>query len=277
MRRSGVGDLAVDVADRLADALAALRARRRRAARPPRARRSRRPTARPPGPRAPDSSTTSTSTVGLPRESRIWRACTRSIWLTGLPESFNSRKPLALARSASSGSARIRRATSTAANSSSPSATVTRWRCAGSAPAPRSHPARAARRVVARLPQRPRRVFGLASSPAADRIGVAAFGRRAAPAGSPGPRRELAAALLLALDLVPVLQHLSGCLGLGLAEYVRMAADQLLAAAVGDRARGPRRRALRAAAPRNRPGRGRRRARRACLCVVPRAAASASS
>ena len=30
-------------------------------------------------PRAPESSTTSTSTVGLPRESRIWRAWMRSI------------------------------------------------------------------------------------------------------------------------------------------------------------------------------------------------------
>src|SRR5215210_5244969 len=33
-------------------------------------------------PWAPDASTTSTSTVGLPRESRIWRACSVSILLT---------------------------------------------------------------------------------------------------------------------------------------------------------------------------------------------------
>ena len=55
---------------------------RRRAARAPRARRSTRPTAPPRGPRAPPSSVTSTSTVGLPRESRISRPCTRVIFTT---------------------------------------------------------------------------------------------------------------------------------------------------------------------------------------------------
>ena len=34
-------------------------------------------------PRAPDSSATSTSTVGLPRESRIWRAWMEAMTLTG--------------------------------------------------------------------------------------------------------------------------------------------------------------------------------------------------
>ena len=48
--------------------------RRRRAARPPRTRRSRRPTARWRGPTRRDSRKTSTSTVGLPRESRTSRA-----------------------------------------------------------------------------------------------------------------------------------------------------------------------------------------------------------
>ena len=52
---------------------------RRRAARPPRARRSRRPRARRPGRSAPPSSTTSASTVGLPRLSRISRANTDSM------------------------------------------------------------------------------------------------------------------------------------------------------------------------------------------------------
>src|SRR4051812_1367826 len=33
-------------------------------------------------PEAPERSVTSTSTVGFPRESRIWRACSVSIWLT---------------------------------------------------------------------------------------------------------------------------------------------------------------------------------------------------
>ena len=55
--------------------------RRRRAARPPRTRRSTRPTAPRPGPRAPDARKTSTSTVGLPRESRISRPtmCSMSV------------------------------------------------------------------------------------------------------------------------------------------------------------------------------------------------------
>src|SRR5438270_13408182 len=35
-------------------------------------------------PHAPDLTLSSTSTVGLPRLSRIWRACTCSIWLIGL-------------------------------------------------------------------------------------------------------------------------------------------------------------------------------------------------
>ena len=42
------------------------------------------------------------------------------------------------------------------------------------------------------------------------------------------------AARLGALDRVPVAQHLAGALDLGLAEDVRMAADQLLAAVLGD-------------------------------------------
>ena len=53
--------------------------RRRRGARAPRARRSRHRSAPPARPNAPSSSQTSTSTVGLPRESRISRAWTDSI------------------------------------------------------------------------------------------------------------------------------------------------------------------------------------------------------
>ena len=64
-----------DVGDGVEDALAAEAAPcRRRGARPPRGRRSRRPTARRPGRPSRRSRTTSTSTVGLPRESRISRA-----------------------------------------------------------------------------------------------------------------------------------------------------------------------------------------------------------
>ena len=61
-----------------AHALAAPLARRRRAARPPRTRPVDAPEGTAARPCAPDSSHTSTSTVGLPRESRIWRACTRA-------------------------------------------------------------------------------------------------------------------------------------------------------------------------------------------------------
>ena len=79
--REGIGDLAVDVGDRGPDALAAvavvavaqldgLVAARARAARHRGA------------PRAPVASTTSTSTVGLPRESRISRAWISTISLT---------------------------------------------------------------------------------------------------------------------------------------------------------------------------------------------------
>ena len=42
------------------------------------------------------------------------------------------------------------------------------------------------------------------------------------------------AAGLAGLDLVPVAQHLAGRLGLHLAEHVRVPADQLLAAVLGD-------------------------------------------
>ena len=67
----------VHVADRLAHALAAVALRRRRrAAPPPRARRWTRRSARRRGRCAPLDRTTSASTVGLPRLSRISRACT---------------------------------------------------------------------------------------------------------------------------------------------------------------------------------------------------------
>ena len=51
-------------------------------------------------PFAPDRSSTSTSTVGLPRESRIWRAWTVSIWLTVVspPRAPRSREGAAVSR-----------------------------------------------------------------------------------------------------------------------------------------------------------------------------------
>ena len=63
----------------LADALAAVAGRRRRAARRPRRRRWTRRWAPSPAANVPSSSSTSTSTVGLPRESRISRAPTASM------------------------------------------------------------------------------------------------------------------------------------------------------------------------------------------------------
>ena len=124
--------------------------RRRPAARPPRGHRSTRRTGRSPRPIAPESSETSTSTVGLPRESRTWRPRTSVIVVIPcllcpvvirvLLVERERRPVLAVggreraprlrrargtasrrARSSSSGSTSSLRATFTAANSTSPS------------------------------------------------------------------------------------------------------------------------------------------------------------
>ena len=79
----GVGDLAVDVARRRLARPCRRSGRRRRAARPPRAHPSTRRTARWPAPARRSRGTTSTSTVGLPRESSTSRPSTRSMPLTG--------------------------------------------------------------------------------------------------------------------------------------------------------------------------------------------------
>ena len=72
--------VSVTLATAVQDALAAEAAScRRRAARPPRGRRSRRPDGTAARPTEPSARTTSTSTVGLPRESRISRASTTSM------------------------------------------------------------------------------------------------------------------------------------------------------------------------------------------------------
>ena len=83
--RTRVGQLAVDVAHRLATRPCPPRRPRRRAAPPPRTRRWRPPRAPRRAPRRRSASTTSTSTVGLPRLSRICRPCTVSISLTAAP------------------------------------------------------------------------------------------------------------------------------------------------------------------------------------------------
>ena len=104
---TAVGDLAVDVGHRLRDALAHPGRRRRRAARSPRTRRSTRPTGTAARPQRPSAAHSSTSTVGLPRQSRIWRAWTCSIWLMSSPPSWSRVKR---SRRAAVGRARQRRA-----------------------------------------------------------------------------------------------------------------------------------------------------------------------
>ena len=88
-----VGDLAVDVARRPCGRPCRRSGRRRRAARPPRGRRCWRRSGPRPGPARPLASSTSTSTVGLPRESRISRACTPTISLTAPPRVSGSKCP----------------------------------------------------------------------------------------------------------------------------------------------------------------------------------------
>ena len=80
-----LGQLAVDVRRRPARRPCRPRRRRRRAARPPRTRRWTAPEGTAARPAAPDFSSTSTSTVGLPRLSRICRPCTFSISLNFHP------------------------------------------------------------------------------------------------------------------------------------------------------------------------------------------------
>ena len=79
-----VGDLAVDDGRRPWRRPCRRSGRRRRAARRPRARRSTPRSARRPGPAPRWPARTSTSTVGLPRESRISRPCTCTISLIGV-------------------------------------------------------------------------------------------------------------------------------------------------------------------------------------------------
>ena len=89
-----VGDLAVDRVDGGLHALAQVAlARRRRAARPPRRRPWRHPRAPRRDPVAPESSSTSTSTVGLPRESRISRPTMPSMMLMRTDSSHWCRRP----------------------------------------------------------------------------------------------------------------------------------------------------------------------------------------
>ena len=202
----GLGDLAVHVGDGLASRPCRRRRRRRRAARRPRTRRSTRPTGTAARPAAPDSSRTSTSTVGLPRLSRICRACTRSISLNFAAPSLN--RLAALAQRELRVDVQRPRDARRASNSSSRSADDRRRRLGG---------------VLA---------GACALRPCA---------RRAAPAGSPAASPKTRAALVVALDRVPVAHHARRpCRPRRVAEHVRVAADQLLAhrsATVGQVAR----------------------------------------
>ena len=136
-------------------------------------------------PRAPESSATSTSTVGLPRESRIWRAWMRSI------------APIAEAREASGSASRRRSAAARRASSgSTPSRRESRTTSSSISPTARSASSRVAR----------------SAGDAALGLGAAQdLARVEQPGqvlGHVGERVVGAPALDLALDLVPVPQHL---------------------------------------------------------------------
>ena len=75
---------------------------RRRGARPPRTAPSRRPEGTAARPSAPESSPTSTSTVGFPRESRIWRAWTSTIFTRAPPWRACSSDPAPRGRASAS-------------------------------------------------------------------------------------------------------------------------------------------------------------------------------
>ena len=200
-------------------------------------RRSRRPTGRSRDRSAPDSSRTSTSTVGLPRESSTCRPCTSAIlrhaFAPPLPGrsrrparragasssprrrrrrarsavSTRARKRFAAARSSSSGSTFSRRATFTSAKSTSPSSAATRGvglRLRRRVRLPAARPAaRAARRRGRRARRRGPGSRSRPPPPAA-----APSARRAAPGRSFGHVVEDAlAALLLDLEPLPALAH----------------------------------------------------------------------
>ena len=127
-------------------------------------------------------------------------------------DSRRSRNRWAAARRASSGSTRRRRASSTTAKRRSPISSKSASRAAGSGSGARSsRPAVAARR------------WSLRAYSSAGQV----LGDLAEDAGL--------AARLAGLDRVPVAQHLAAPSGLDLAEDVRVAADELLAAVLGDR------------------------------------------
>src|SRR3954452_3001111 len=227
-------------------------------------------------PAAPERRRSSTSTVGLPRLSRIWRAWTVSIWLTvvlfsrgRLAESgLGVEGELVLARHRgpvlarlggevlgglhAPAEARARRAQRKLGVDAQLARDVHRGE---------EHVADLVEQGVADLGRRARAGLGVIAG-GADRVGQLGElcpgpGQRPLDPGEvePGRRRpalDLArvqerrqvlrhvaedpvlAAGLGALDLVPVAQHLAGGVGRGVAEDVRMAADQLRAAVLGD-------------------------------------------
>ena len=257
-------------------------------------------------PTAPDASSTSTSTVGLPRESRIWRPCTRAIALIAvapLPGRSSGPAPRAAARSSA------------------------RPRLGGEllgALDPRDEArVRAAQRELRIDVQPPREVddreedvadlvrdlgvgLGLRARLARARdlglelaellahlreraleVGPVEAGGDRAPLQLPRlqERRQRRGhvvedplpALLLGLDLLPALADAAGGVGLDLAEDVRMPADELRVHGARDLLEVALALLLEQQRRGSRPGRGGRRARRAAWPGSPASAASATS
>ena len=174
-------------------------------------------------PAAPDSSPTSTSTVGLPRLSITWRAWTCLISLTR----FALLNLSADARRASSGSTRASRASATQSNSSiaeSVEAPVEgleafAQRAAWTSSAPgvlAAGPGRGPPQQLARVEQR--------------RAGSRARRRKISLAVRPGSVRLIWSQLRSTVGRV---------VGLGVAEHVRVAADQLRRQCSATAARSP--------------------------------------
>ena len=171
-------------------------------------------------PSAPESSATSTSTVGLPRESRIWRA-----WMCSIA-------PIAAREASGDGVARepVRARRAAPSSGSTPEARATR-RTASSSISP----------TAASVSSRVARSAGGAALGIGAAEDLARVEQPGQVLGDVGERVVGPAALDLALDPVPVararcrrfgsrLEQLSA----SLAEDVRVAADQLRGDLVGD-------------------------------------------
>ena len=261
-----LGDLAVDVADRLPSRPCRPTPGRRRAARAPRARRSRRPRELPRGRSRPTPATPRPPRSGC-RASRgsAARACAR--WpscacllgevevavllvecelrpaLAVLSASRSARSTRAtkrslIIRSASSGSTFRRRATLTEAKSTSPSSSKT---CGcGSVSGAGSPPPELGLQLahlVVEVRDRALDVRILEADGAGATLHLAGIQQRRQRVGD--VVEDALALLLLALDPLPVLAHAAGCPRLDLTEDVRVPADELLVHARATASRSP--------------------------------------